>query len=122
MKYKIKIFLKLVKLNLILILNINTILLKSLSTRSSKALHQKLIVLICSLWPLRCFDPLTVVLLLLRCYCFQGVRWTPSKVIHRLGKEINNPESIFYWAYKVCCPGAHWASDLGQAADIIGTT
>ncbi|XP_068435024.1 deoxyhypusine synthase-like [Clinocottus analis] len=30
----------------------------------------------------------------------QGVRWTPSKVIHRFGKEINNPESIYYWAYK----------------------
>uniref|UniRef100_A0A3Q3FIJ2 Deoxyhypusine synthase n=1 Tax=Labrus bergylta TaxID=56723 RepID=A0A3Q3FIJ2_9LABR len=30
----------------------------------------------------------------------QGVRWTPSKVIHRLGKEINNPESVCYWAYK----------------------
>lgn len=30
----------------------------------------------------------------------QGVRWTPSKVIHRLGKEIDNPESVCYWAYK----------------------
>ncbi|XP_034084751.1 deoxyhypusine synthase-like [Gymnodraco acuticeps] len=30
----------------------------------------------------------------------QGVRWTPSKIIHRLGKEINNPESVYYWAYK----------------------
>ncbi|KAK5856420.1 hypothetical protein PBY51_008017 [Eleginops maclovinus] len=30
----------------------------------------------------------------------QGVRWTPSKVIHRLGREINNPESVYYWAYK----------------------
>ncbi|GLD66728.1 deoxyhypusine synthase-like protein [Lates japonicus] len=38
----------------------------------------------------------------------QGVRWTPSKMIHRLGKEINNPESVYYWAYKnnipVFCP------------------
>lgn len=24
--------------------------------------------------------------------------WTPSKVIHRLGKEINNPDSLLYWA------------------------
>ncbi|KAF2095200.1 DS-domain-containing protein [Rhizodiscina lignyota] len=36
------------------------------------------------------------------------VRWTPSKVIHRLGKEINNEESVYYWAYKnnipVFCP------------------
>lgn len=22
-------------------------------------------------------------------------------MIHRLGKEINNPESVYYWAYKV---------------------
>ncbi|KAJ1803302.1 Deoxyhypusine synthase, partial [Coemansia sp. RSA 2598] len=38
----------------------------------------------------------------------QGVVWTPSKVIHRLGKEINHPDSIYYWAYKnnipVYCP------------------
>ncbi|XP_033500108.1 deoxyhypusine synthase-like [Epinephelus lanceolatus] len=38
----------------------------------------------------------------------QGVRWTPSKVIQRLGKEIDNPESVYYWAYKnnipVFCP------------------
>lgn len=32
----------------------------------------------------------------------QGTRWTPSKMIHRLGKEINNPESVYYWAAKVC--------------------
>ncbi|ETN46119.1 deoxyhypusine synthase [Cyphellophora europaea CBS 101466] len=34
--------------------------------------------------------------------------WTPSRVIHRLGKEINNEESVYYWAYKndipVFCP------------------
>lgn len=24
--------------------------------------------------------------------------WTPSKIIHRLGKEINNPDSVLYWA------------------------
>jgi len=34
--------------------------------------------------------------------------WTPSKVIHRLGKEINHPESVLYWAAKhnipVFCP------------------
>ena len=36
------------------------------------------------------------------------VVWTPSKIIHRLGKEINNEESVYYWAYKnnipVFCP------------------
>lgn len=38
----------------------------------------------------------------------QGVRWTPSKVIARLGQEINHPDSIYYWAWKndipVYCP------------------
>ncbi|KAK0667881.1 putative deoxyhypusine synthase [Cercophora samala] len=36
------------------------------------------------------------------------INWTPSKIIHRLGKEINNEESVYYWAYKnnipVFCP------------------
>jgi deoxyhypusine synthase len=34
--------------------------------------------------------------------------WTPSKVIDRLGKEINNEESVLYWCHKnqipVFCP------------------
>ena len=34
--------------------------------------------------------------------------WTPSTVIHRLGKEINNKSSIYHWAYvndiPVFCP------------------
>lgn len=34
--------------------------------------------------------------------------WTPSTVIHRLGKEMNNEASVYYWAYKndipVFCP------------------
>lgn len=34
--------------------------------------------------------------------------WTPSRIIHRLGKEINNEDSVYYWAYKnnipVFCP------------------
>lgn len=38
----------------------------------------------------------------------EGIVWTPSKIIHRLGKEINNEESVYYWAYKneipVFCP------------------
>ncbi|XP_040846348.1 deoxyhypusine synthase isoform X3 [Ochotona curzoniae] len=34
----------------------------------------------------------------------EGVKWTPSKMIARLGKEINSPESVYYWAQK---PGAH---------------
>ncbi len=38
----------------------------------------------------------------------QGVLWTPSTVIKRLGLEINNPSSVYYWAAKndipVYCP------------------
>ena len=37
-----------------------------------------------------------------------NVRWTPSKVIRRLGQEINHPDSVYYWCYKndipVFCP------------------
>ena len=29
-----------------------------------------------------------------------GTRWSPSVVINRLGKEINNEDSYLYWAYK----------------------
>ena len=32
---------------------------------------------------------------------FQGIVWTPSKMIARLGKEIDNPDSVYYWCYKV---------------------
>ncbi|XP_073132139.1 deoxyhypusine synthase-like [Henckelia pumila] len=39
----------------------------------------------------------------------QNVLWTPSKVIARLGKEINDERSYLYWAYKnnipIFCPG-----------------
>ncbi|KAI4377421.1 hypothetical protein MLD38_015047 [Melastoma candidum] len=31
----------------------------------------------------------------------KGISWTPSKVIARLGKEINNESSYLYWAYKI---------------------
>ncbi|XP_072991065.1 deoxyhypusine synthase-like isoform X2 [Typha latifolia] len=38
----------------------------------------------------------------------ENVIWTPSKVISRLGKEIDNQSSYLYWAYKndipVFCP------------------
>lgn len=38
----------------------------------------------------------------------QNVNWTPSKLINRMGKEINNEDSVYYWAYKnnipVFCP------------------
>lgn len=31
----------------------------------------------------------------------EKVKWTPSTVIRRLGKEIENEESVYYWCYKV---------------------
>ncbi|TDH67899.1 hypothetical protein CCR75_006434 [Bremia lactucae] len=38
----------------------------------------------------------------------QGTIWSPSTMIHRLGKEINNEDSVYYWCYKnnipVFCP------------------
>ena len=38
----------------------------------------------------------------------ENVKWTPSKLIARLGKEINHEESVLYWAYKnnipIFCP------------------
>ena len=45
--------------------------------------------------------------------------WTPSKFIHRMGKEINNPESVLYWAavndIPVFCP----ALTDGSVGDMI---
>ncbi|EOD51476.1 putative deoxyhypusine synthase protein [Neofusicoccum parvum] len=38
----------------------------------------------------------------------EPINWTPSKIIHRLGKEINDERSVYYWAWKnnipVFCP------------------
>jgi deoxyhypusine synthase len=48
-----------------------------------------------------------------------NVIWTPSKIIKRLGKEINNESSIYYWCYKndipVYCP----ALTDGSLGDMI---
>eukprot|EP01125_Pyxidicula_operculata_P000261 TRINITY_DN1033_c0_g1_i1.p1 TRINITY_DN1033_c0_g1~~TRINITY_DN1033_c0_g1_i1.p1 ORF type:complete len:352 (+),score=89.46 TRINITY_DN1033_c0_g1_i1:61-1116(+) len=45
--------------------------------------------------------------------------WSPSKIIRRLGKEINHEESVYYWAYKnnipVFCP----ALTDGSVGDMI---
>lgn len=39
----------------------------------------------------------------------KGEIWSPLKMISRFGKEINNPESVYYWCWKndipVFCPG-----------------
>eukprot|EP01116_Phalansterium_solitarium_P025404 TRINITY_DN9709_c1_g1_i1.p1 TRINITY_DN9709_c1_g1~~TRINITY_DN9709_c1_g1_i1.p1 ORF type:complete len:288 (-),score=122.86 TRINITY_DN9709_c1_g1_i1:617-1480(-) len=48
-----------------------------------------------------------------------GTRWTPSKLIRRLGKEINHPDSVYYWCFKndidVYCP----ALTDGSLGDMI---
>nr|ODO04446.1 deoxyhypusine synthase [Cryptococcus depauperatus CBS 7855] len=48
-----------------------------------------------------------------------GVRWSPSSIIRRLGKEIDNEESVYYWCYKndipVFCP----ALTDGSLGDMI---
>ncbi|KAM8824170.1 deoxyhypusine synthase-like [Synchiropus picturatus] len=49
----------------------------------------------------------------------QGVNWTPSKMIHRLGKEIDNPESVCYWAYKNKIPVFSPALTDGAIGDAL---
>jgi deoxyhypusine synthase len=44
---------------------------------------------------------------------------TPSKLIHLLGKEINNKESIYYWAYKNNIPVFAPALLDGSLGDMI---
>ncbi|EDQ91038.1 uncharacterized protein MONBRDRAFT_15470 [Monosiga brevicollis MX1] len=49
----------------------------------------------------------------------EGVVWSPSTMIRRFGKEIDNEESVYYWAYKndipVFCP----AITDGSIGDMI---
>uniref|UniRef100_A0A8D3AK14 Deoxyhypusine synthase n=1 Tax=Scophthalmus maximus TaxID=52904 RepID=A0A8D3AK14_SCOMX len=49
----------------------------------------------------------------------RGIRWTPSKVIHRLVKEINNPESVYYLAYKNNIPVFSPALTDGAIGDMV---
>lgn len=48
-----------------------------------------------------------------------GTLWTPSKMIHRLGKEINDPRSIYYWAYVNNIPVFSPAITDGSLGDMI---
>jgi deoxyhypusine synthase len=48
-----------------------------------------------------------------------GTVWTPSKLINRLGKEINNEESIYYWCYKNDIPVFSPAITDGEIGDIL---
>ncbi|XP_014666528.1 PREDICTED: deoxyhypusine synthase-like [Priapulus caudatus] len=49
----------------------------------------------------------------------QGVRWTPSKMIARLGKEIDNTDSVYYWAYKNNIPVYSPALTDGSLGDML---
>ncbi|KAG7243629.1 hypothetical protein INR49_011186 [Caranx melampygus] len=49
----------------------------------------------------------------------EGTHWTPSKMIHRLGKEINNTDSVYYWAYKNNIPVFSPALTDGSLGDMI---
>jgi len=48
-----------------------------------------------------------------------GTKWTPSKIIHRLGEEINNPESIYYWTAKNNIPVFSPALTDGSLGDML---
>ena len=45
--------------------------------------------------------------------------WTPSKVIHKVGQEINNPESVLYWAAKNDIPVFSPALTDGSVGDML---
>lgn len=49
----------------------------------------------------------------------EGVTWTPSKMITRLGLEINNEESIYYWAAKNQIPVFSPALTDGSLGDML---
>ncbi|XP_003705705.1 deoxyhypusine synthase [Megachile rotundata] len=49
----------------------------------------------------------------------KGTLWTPSKVIAKLGEEINNEESIYYWAAKNKIPVFSPALTDGSLGDMM---
>ncbi|XP_030840221.1 deoxyhypusine synthase [Strongylocentrotus purpuratus] len=49
----------------------------------------------------------------------EGINWTPSKMIARLGKEIDDPNSVYYWAYKNNIPVFSPALTDGSLGDIL---
>lgn len=48
-----------------------------------------------------------------------GVVWSPTKMIHRFGKEINNPQSVCYWAYRNNIPIFSPAITDGSIGDML---
>jgi deoxyhypusine synthase len=49
----------------------------------------------------------------------KDINWTPSKIINRLGKEINNEDSIYYWCYKNDIPVYSPAITDGSLGDMM---
>ncbi|KAI9810934.1 MAG: Deoxyhypusine synthase [Phylliscum demangeonii] len=47
------------------------------------------------------------------------VSWTPSKIIRRLGQEINDRRSVYYWAYKNAIPVFCPALTDGSLGDML---
>lgn len=52
-------------------------------------------------------------------HLIQDTLWTPSKIIERLGIEINHPESIYYWAAKNKIPVFSPALTDGSLGDMM---
>ena len=48
-----------------------------------------------------------------------GTVWSPSSIIDRLGKEIDHPESVYYWAHKNNIPVFSPALTDGSIGDMI---
>jgi len=49
----------------------------------------------------------------------EKINWTPSKIIRRLGKDINSPESVYYWCYKNDIPVFSPALTDGSLGDMM---
>lgn len=49
----------------------------------------------------------------------KGTKWTPSKIIEKLGHAINNPDSVYYWAAKNNIPVFSPALTDGSLGDMM---
>nr|CAD7412426.1 unnamed protein product [Timema cristinae] len=49
----------------------------------------------------------------------KGTFWTPSRMVARLGKEMNNPDSIYYWASRNNIPVFSPALTDGSLGDMM---
>nr|CAD7433589.1 unnamed protein product [Timema monikensis] len=49
----------------------------------------------------------------------KGTLWTPSRMVARLGKEMNNPDSIYYWASRNNIPVFSPALTDGSLGDMM---